>query len=160
MSKDIFVDFMEKQRIVNEKVFGGTKDYSTILRAFRKVYSKTSFDHLIQLSKIGISTYEGDVYNMRILIGYMYSKHLFSKPGMPFGKALNVIGKDEKYLSKIVHLNFDNLLKELKNVSSLMASKSIKLNPYEIFILLNGWKTQSTHKNKNWIKKKLTKNYF
>ena len=160
MKMDKFVSFMESCKTANEKSDGNSKYYSQLTRDFRKAYTNNNTSHLIHLEKAGVSLYEGDMYEIRKLIGYMYSKDIISMSGISLGNAFKKIDRNEKFLQKFIDLDFNRLIINIKNLTGLFASKDIKLNPDKLFQLLACWNSQKTHENKNWVKKMIIKDFF
>lgn len=160
---------METQRQKYEGSEFTYKKYLQIQRSFRNVFSTNSnVEYLIYVHESESSLYENDLLEIYKLIGYMYSKNLFSSDGTSFGEAIkktkekDATNKDDsgKYLNNLLNLDFKRLIVEVKNISGLFVQKKVKLNPHQLFSILNSWKSQTKAENKNWAKKKIIKDYF
>jgi hypothetical protein len=104
--------------------------------------------------------FNGQQHKIRLLIGYLYSRKVCSNDGVSIGRGLMMIGRDEKDLHNILKSDLNRLIVILKNIAGLLQSKDVKLNPYSVFKYLNAWETQKNHKNKDWVKKQIIKDFY
>jgi hypothetical protein len=139
---DPYVLFIEKTKHIGQDSL-----WTAMMRDFRGVYSGDGelnlYRHMI---KAGIAIDETKAFFNRKLISYMYSKDILSSTGGNVGHAIRYsklggasakISDNERYLTKLTKCSHSQLLRELKNSTSLIAHRNTKINPYELIVDLD-----------------------
>lgn len=159
-----FVDYMETHRRIYETSEFKYKKYLQIQRSFRNVFStNTNVEHLIYVHEADCSIYENDYLEICKLVGYLYSKNVCSSSGISLGEAIKKTKSEkgsDKYLNNLLESDFKKFVMEIKNLCGLISSNHLTLNPHSLHSILCGWKSQTKSENKNWVKKKIIKDYF
>jgi len=139
---DLYVSFIEKTKHVYSDTL-----WLSMKRDFRDAYNSTGelnmYRHMI---KAGLAIDETKAFFNRKLISYMYAKDILSSTGGNVGNAIRYsklggssakMADNEKYLTKLTKCSHAQLLRELKNSTSLIAHRNVTINPYELIVDLD-----------------------
>lgn len=152
-SKNKFVSYLHVQNHIHVDTGGG--NWIPMLRDFKRIYNTNSVAHHLHFSKAGVQL--NDVY---VLIAYMLSKNVVTlTDGVSVGKALKVLGRDEKVVNSLLKLPLNRLLPKLKQLTGLLASKGVKLNINWLCRDLFAWESQSQHSDKDWVIRSWVRDY-
>lgn len=162
---DTFVRYLDLQWNINKDLDDKHRNWIDFVRTFRRVYKSEMYEissyHLysIAYSHYNLDTppLSGSEYEIRKLIGHLYSLGAHSPSVFDLGLAFKGMNRSEREFDGICKLNVDRLIEVIKHKAQMISKNKIDL--IKLSEDLFHWEFQSNATNKNYIIQKWVDSY-